>query len=292
MSKKQNWTAEEETYLKEAWGSASIPYIAQKLHRSENAIHIRAQRMGLGAFTESGDYVTYLQLLRVLYNNPDVLHSYTWTRELWTRNGLKIRQKKIERSKVYVVDIQDFWDFAEKNKHLLDFSHMEKNALGAEPSWAAEKRRLDQLANLNNATQSKWTPYELSLLKLYASQPMKHSVQELAKLIGRSEGAVLRKCSSIGYDIKIRKNKCKAYSEEELKFIAQEIIKGSRYAIIAAALGRSEKSLRGVVYQRLGTESLNEAQKQLSAGAELAFKPRLPYRKDVSTNGNTETFTG
>lgn len=94
MSKKRNWTAEEETYLKEAWGSASITYIAQKLHRSESAIHIRAQRMGLGAFTESGDYVTYLQLLRALYNNPSVLHSYTWTRELWTRNGLKIRQKK------------------------------------------------------------------------------------------------------------------------------------------------------------------------------------------------------
>ena len=294
MSGARNWTAEEETYLKEAWGNASIPYIAQKLNRSETAIQIRAQRLGLGAFTENGDYITYLQLLRALHKNShDAIHSYTWTRELWVRNGLKIRQKRVGSSRVYIIDIQDFWAFAEKNKHLFDFSRMEKNALGAEPSWVSEKRRLDQLASINNATQSKWTPYELSLLKLYANQPEKHTVQELAKNIGRSEGAVLRKCRELGYSIKIRKNKIQPFSEEELLFITQEIIKGSQYSVIADKLGRSEKSLRGAVYQRLGTENINKAQKLLSAGAELPYKPHnISQRKDMKSNGNTETFTG
>ncbi|MGN0667509.1 MAG: hypothetical protein ACI4KF_13415 [Huintestinicola sp.] len=292
MGKARNWTAEEEEYLQQAWGNVSIPNICKKLNRSEHAIKVRVFRMGLGAFTESGDYISYLQLSRALYNRSDVRTDYTRNRELWMRNGLNIRQKKVGSSKVWVVNIEDFWKFAEKNKSLFDFSKMEKNALGAEPAWLAEKRRLDVLAHINNATQSKWTPYELSLLKLYASQQAKkYSVNELAKMLGRSEGAVLRKCRDLGYKIKICRNKPRPFYIDELNYIVQEIKKGSTYSVIASTVGRSEKSIRGAVYHRLGTEKLNEVQKLLQSGADFPYMPQnIPHRKGVKTNGNTETI--
>jgi len=40
----RKWTKEDVEYLKEKWGTVSIPYIAQKLNRSVNAIKLKAGR--------------------------------------------------------------------------------------------------------------------------------------------------------------------------------------------------------------------------------------------------------
>lgn len=277
MGLARNWTKEEEGYLCEAWGTASMDTLCKRLNRSENAILIRVHKLGLGAFTESGTYITFHQLLLTVFN-LEKAQSYAWVRETWQKNGLKMRQKKINHSRVWIVNIEDFWDFAEKNRHRIDFSEMEKFALGAEPSWLDEQRHLDAISHINNATQSKWTPYELNILKFYAESG-KHSVNELAKLIGRSEGSVARKCMDLSLDVKIRKNKCKGFSEKDLTLIAQEILRGNHYAAIAEQLGRSEKSIRGALYQRLGTESPDKVRKLLQCGAKLPVKPRIPPKK-------------
>ena len=57
MSKRPRWTAEEEEYLAENWGTLAIPTLARNLGRSEDAVVIRARRLGLGRFLDSGDYV-------------------------------------------------------------------------------------------------------------------------------------------------------------------------------------------------------------------------------------------
>lgn len=271
------WTKEDEDYLQEAWGTKSVQAISKHLDRSENAVVIRARRNKLGAFTESGTYITFHQLLLAVFNIKKA-QGYSWMRETWQKYGLKMRLKKVNHSKVWVVNLEDFWKFAEHNRHRIDFSRMEKFALGVEPPWLEEQRQLDELAHVNNATQSKWTPYELSILKHYAESG-KHSVNEIAKLVGRSEGAVARKCRDLHYDIKICKNKCKYFSEEELNFIAQEIIRGNHYAAIAQQLGRSEKSIRGVIYQRLGTESPDKVRYLLQNGSTLPPRPRVYPKK-------------
>ena len=60
---KRTWTPEDENYLAEKWGYASVPAIAKKLNRTENAVVVRAQRLGLGAVLMAGGYVTLNQLL-------------------------------------------------------------------------------------------------------------------------------------------------------------------------------------------------------------------------------------
>lgn len=51
--KKKQWTEKEEAYLQDKWGTVSIKGLSKALGRSENAIIVRAQRLGCGAHLES-----------------------------------------------------------------------------------------------------------------------------------------------------------------------------------------------------------------------------------------------
>ena len=55
-------------------------------------------------------------------------------------NGLPVKEKKVRRCKFKVVDIEDFWKWAEQNKSLLNFSKMQPYCFGAEPDWVKVKR--------------------------------------------------------------------------------------------------------------------------------------------------------
>ena len=62
----KNWTKEECDYLSNSWGTVSIPNIAKNLGRSVDSVRNKAYNMKLGAFLDSGDFITYNQLLIAL----------------------------------------------------------------------------------------------------------------------------------------------------------------------------------------------------------------------------------
>lgn len=64
---KRVWTADEEAYLQDKWGSISVKSLAKNLGRSENAIIVRAQRLGCGAHLESDVRISLNQLMLALY---------------------------------------------------------------------------------------------------------------------------------------------------------------------------------------------------------------------------------
>lgn len=68
---KCKWTQEEEYYLQDKWGEVSIKGIAKTLGRSENAIIVRAQRMGLGAHLHADSRVTANQLRKAARRMDD-----------------------------------------------------------------------------------------------------------------------------------------------------------------------------------------------------------------------------
>ena len=274
MGKNRNWTKEERQYLEDNWGRVSVPTLCKNLNRSEHAIAIKVYRWGLGRFTEGDDLVSFNQILVAMTGSKtNAPKSYEWYFDRLTRKGLKIINKRRNKVTVRMVKLEDFWKFAESHRKMFDFSKLERCALGKEPDWVEEQRRIDEIAHIGNATQSKWTPYELSQLEFYAKQN-KYTVNELSKLIGRSEGAVARKCRDLGYSPFVR-NKAKHYSAEELDYTTNAIIRGEHYATIAKSLGRSEKSLRGIIYQRLGTEHPDKVRELLKSGATLPVKERI-----------------
>ena len=156
--KKKQWTEKEEAYLQDKWGTVSIKGLSKALGRSENAIIVRAQRLGCGAHLESDVRISLNQFMLALYGGAQ-MGGYTTNRLI--QNGLPVKWHRVKKNRFRVIDIEDFWKWAEKNKSLLDFSRFDKYTLGAEPDWVDEKRKADfkklQLHGQHNAA---WTKAE------------------------------------------------------------------------------------------------------------------------------------
>jgi hypothetical protein len=173
---------------------------------------------------------------------------------------------------VMTVYIEDFWKWAEKNQDLLDFSRFEENALGKEPAWVKEKRKIDYQYSRRISTDP-WTPTEdAKLIRLLKQQ--KYGYQELSKILGRTSGAIQRRCC----DLKIPDRPVKAdnhneWTDEELDTLSYMIKKGYRYPDIADRIGRSDKAIRGLVFRCYLTENLDKVREYIGKGSFGDNKP-------------------
>lgn len=245
---KKHWTPEEERYLQEKWGIASIPAIAKHLDRSVNAVKLRASRLGLGAFRMGGEYITLNQLHIAVTGSPGGSGYIT---KSWVKNrGLPVHTKTVVKHRFRVVYLEEFWKWAEKNKSFIDFSKMEPMALGKEPAWVAEQRKRD-FQGYAIQRKDPWTAADDSCLIMLLQQH-KYGYAELSERLLRSAGAIQRRCQDLG--IKERPVKADNHSpsskwtEQDFEILAEGIRNGECYTQIGRKLGRSEKAIRGKVY--------------------------------------------
>lgn len=76
--KKKQWTEKEEAYLQDKWGTVSIKGLSKALGRSENAIIVRAQRLGCGAHLAGDTRISLNQLMLAIYGK-NLLSKGTYT---------------------------------------------------------------------------------------------------------------------------------------------------------------------------------------------------------------------
>ena len=159
--KKKQWTEKEEAYLQDKWGAVSIKGLSKALGRSENAIIVRAQRLGCGAHLAGDTRISLNQLMLAIYGK----NMLGYTSDRLIRYGLPVKWHVVKKNRFRVIDIDAFWKWAEDNKSILDFSRFEKYGLGAEPDWVDVKRKADykklQLHGQHNAA---WTKDEVETL--------------------------------------------------------------------------------------------------------------------------------
>ena len=254
----KRWTPAEETYLQDRWGIASIPAISKKLGRSVSAVRIRAHRLGLGPALMGGEYITLNQLLFAVKGTNA---GGNYTMKSWVENrGLPVHTKKVINNSFRVVYLNEFWEWAEKNRSFLDFSKMEPLALGAEPDWVAEQRKKDFQA-FSLQRKDPWTTEEDSRL-IYLLKQHKYGYAELSEMLRGSAGAIQRRCTDLG--IKERPIKADNHSkeamwtDEDFRILADGIRRGDSYMQIGRLLGKSEKAIRGKVYFVYLTESADK----------------------------------
>ena len=266
MSKSPKWTAEEQEYLRENWGRASIPAIAKKLGRTVDAVKIRASRLKLGAVLEAGDYVTLNQLMLTLTDNSQ---SYSYQMQSWVKKrGLPIHMKRVLNCRWRVVYLDEFWKWAEQHRSFIDFSKLEPLALGKEPDWVAEQRRKDYQAF---ALQRKdpWTADEDSKLRTLLKQ-QRYGYAELSKILRRSEVAIARRCRDLQLkDRPVRADnhgKDSVWTDAHYQALADGIRHGDSYTAIGTAIGKSEKAVRGKVYYTYLTEDADKVRAMLGSG--------------------------
>ncbi len=249
------WTQSECDYLSDKWGTVSLKSIAKNLNRSENAILIKVQRLGLSAFLESGEYISFNQLLKALGVNG----GYGYKPISWIRNRhCPVKTKRVNNSTFRVIYLQDFWKWAEQNKSFLDFSTFEENSLGEEPEWAKVKRRNDIEAK-RRYIKTPWTKTEDEKLKRLVGLH-KHTYSVISKMMRRTEGAIQRRCCELNLTGRpLRESPHSKWNQWQLEQIPKLIDSGCTYEMMSAVIGKSTKAIRGKVYVMYGTENLDKA---------------------------------
>jgi len=259
----KKWTAEEENYLEEKWGALSIPGIAKHLNRTVNAVKIRASRLGLGPVLLGGEYVTLNQLL-IAVTGTNAAYSYKM--KSWVENrGLPIHTRRVDKCEFRVVYLDEFWQWAEKNRCFLDFSKMEPLALGKEPEWVAEQRKKD-FTSFRLQRKDQWTHAEEQELVRLLKQH-RYGYAALSNILRRSEGAIQRKCMDLG--LKERPVKADSHipwTDADYQILADGIRCGDSYTVIGQAIGRSEKAVRGKVYYTYFTENADKVRELMGDG--------------------------
>lgn len=266
MGQKPNWTKEELTYLQDRWGNVSIPAIAKKLGRSVSAVKLKAGRLGLGDQRLNGGYISLNQLLIAVKGSN---HGSGYIRQSWVKNrGLPVHRKKIVNESILVVYLNEFWEWAEKNRSFIDFTKFEPLALGKEPPWVAEQRKKD-FQSFAIQRKDPWTQEDDSRLIMLLKQH-KYGYAELSEMLRRSAGAIRKRCADLG----IKERPVKAdnhgpaaqWTEADFAILADGIRNGEGYCAIARKLGKSEKAVRGKVYFVYLTEDADKVRRMLGSG--------------------------
>lgn len=235
-----------------------------------------AHRMGLGAHLASSDLVSFNELIKTLglSNNGS---NYSWSLKTLKSAGLTIHTHRVRECSFCMVDIEEFWTFAEKNRHLFDFSRLEENALGAEPAWVKVKRAEDyKRTRMVKPHNAKWTEAEdkelLRLLRMY-----RYTYPEIAARLFRSEGAIQRRVLDLG----IKERPLKAdnhvkWTPEQYDRLESMIKDGANYETMSRTLGKSAKAIRAKVFTVYLTEDLDKVCRMMGDGS---FGDNRPERK-------------
>lgn len=282
MGKARNWTKEEEEYLIEKWGTVSVKTLSKTLNRSENAIIVRKDRLGLGAFLDNGEYVTWHQLLRALGITGGSGYKIT----SWVKNReFPVHTKRVNSNSFRIVYLEEWWDWAEKNRDLLDFSKFEENVLGVEPEWVKEKRKHD-VEKTRKYITTPWTKTEDEKLRRFVTK-QKYTYDELSKMMRRTNGAIQRRLCDLGIkDRPIKADNHIRWTEKDFIKLGEMIKAGYGYDLIAENIGKSSKAVRGRVYQMYLTENLDKVRQIMENGQ---FGDNRPERKIKQWNNmNTE----
>lgn len=244
----KNWTPEEEAYLQDKWGTLSVSTIAKSLGRSIDAVIVRSQRLGLGSHLASDVRISVNQLMLALYQADTGSTGYTMHKLI--REGLPVKTHKVKTKSFRVIDIDEFWKWAEDHKEFLDFSKFEEYSLGKEPEWVKVKRKADFQKTQQQGEHNKvWTGATDQKLKRMLSQH-KYTYRDLSKELNRSEGAIKRRILDLGLKERPVRNKTRMWTEEEVETLCEMAEKGYDWGQIADKLGRTALATRGK-YERL-----------------------------------------
>jgi hypothetical protein len=243
----QRWSEEEEKYLEERWGQVSVARIAANLGRSKSAVVNKVSKLGLPRAIYNSDRIPWSQFMRALLGR-DYSGGPADTRRQYLAHGFPMHKFKVgsggKSGKIYyMVDIDEFWEFAEGHQKLFNFAKMEPGIFGREPEWAVEKRKRDiRQKNSTPNLGKKWTAVDDARLKKLLNE-YKYGYSEIASELGRTEASVRQRISMLGLIARPIKKDRKNWMDEDIATMERMLSEGSSFAEIAKVLGRSAEGV-------------------------------------------------
>ena len=203
--------------------------------------------MNLGGHLESDEKVSFNQLVNAIYGHA----AGGGDRTKLLNAGLPVHKHKVDISSFLVVDLDEFWEWAEKNKHVLDFSKFPKHDLGKEPEWVDKKRKIDFdfRRKARSGNNSPWTKVQDEQLKYMINKGI-YTYTEIAKELRKTEGAVKRRLYDLNITARPPKSKSRKWTNEETFELIELVDVGYSWMHIGEKLNRSAFSCRGK-YERL-----------------------------------------
>ncbi|MDC4243513.1 hypothetical protein [Clostridium perfringens] len=233
------WTEEDINYLREKWGLVSVDVIAQKLNRTVISVRKKASYLKLGKWIDNIQYIKFRELIMTLGYSES---GYCYLKKKFKLLNFPMISKKVSKMKVEVVDIEEFWKWAEKNKSELNFANFNEGVLGKEPNWVKEKRKSDQINPAKVNVKKRWTKEEDNLL-IAKVKSNTYTYKMISEDLFRTESAIKRRLMDLNVPYRPIPEGWKPWSEEEENKAIMLREKGYDCFAIGRILGRTQMSV-------------------------------------------------
>ena len=262
----RRWTKSEIDYLYKKAGTLTTYEMARKLKRTRRSVNWKMNHLEIGSFYENMDGVTISDLSRELHINRSRIKD-----DFCEKRGLPYKKRKLYKKKfVYIINLDDFWDWAYENQEILSFHLMDENAFGKKPDWVLEKRKND-LERANKSLQHKDTK-SLRQKIIAEARCQKLTREEIAEKYDVSVHYIYKTLShdkSIPLPIteKRGRNIWTDEMEEELESLIKE---GKRLGEIMSVMGRTKSSIQTKIKRKYGTMNIKEIHEKITAPQKTA----------------------
>lgn len=174
---RKRWTKEEEEYLEKKYASQPIETTARRLHRTVNSCAMKASKMGLTHYQE---YLTASELAKCFNSDPKVV--VRWI------NKFDMPARKIKAYKNvnhYEIDPIKFWEWAENNKEIINWSKYEIGSLLPEPEWVMKAK----IEFKTPKHRTRFTDLEKNQIKAMMTRGI--SYKDIAIELGRTHDSIM-----------------------------------------------------------------------------------------------------
>lgn len=185
----RKWTRKEEEKLASIYGTKSIYSIARILNRNPSGVLNKIKRMKLSSSNEYQGLINITQFSKILNVHTSTINVWIKNREFpYTRRVTTFKQSYI------LIDVDEFWEWAEKNKDVVDFSKIQPQILLPEPEWFQAEREIDK--KMCSKGKRFYTKEEDELIwELYYKENLNY--KKIAQRLDRPEGSVSKRMSRL-----------------------------------------------------------------------------------------------
>lgn len=238
MANGRIWTKEENNYLEDKVGKVKISTIAKNLNRTVNAVISQIERIGVANTKLESGKITGSELSRLCNVDSHTVYDF-WIKKKDLPAQFRVTKLK---SRYWLIDVEEFWEWAEKNKDLINFTKIDAHVLLPQPDWVELERKRDR-RTIPKRKQAKWTDAEDE--RLINMLNAGYNRNEIADKMQRSERAIQRRISRLRESRRIPYKKVDLrWTDKEIKIMIDLERQGFTDDVIAYELGREADHIR------------------------------------------------
>ena len=218
MNKRKQWTQEEIDYLVIKTETISIKSMANKLDRSYDSVTNKMNELGLNA-QDGSEQINLSDICSALNVSHPVVRNWI--------DSYGLKAKKI--GKYVKIKPEDWWTWAEKNQHRVDWDRVHPKTFGIEPEWVNKLRGKPHRYTFH---AKEWTKQDDAMLE-YLVKQQKYTYDQISKKLDRSHSALKTRLYDLAIYERPVPKKQRRYSKEEIKTVVKLRLAGRSFQSIA-----------------------------------------------------------